>query len=58
MRSEAKQIRMSVSGAGKGLLQGYARRRVAHVLKSPELSEGLWQSILKSQVREVGSQCM
>ena len=27
VRSEAKKIRVSVSGAGKGLLQGHARRR-------------------------------
>ena len=50
--SEAKQTETLEFGAEKGLLQGQARRWVAHVLKSPELSEGFRQSIFKSQVRE------
>ena len=52
MHSEAKHTKTSEFGAEKGLLQGHARRRVAHALKSPELPEGFWQSIFKSQVRE------
>ena len=33
MHSEAKQAEMSEFGAEKGLLQGQARRQVAHALK-------------------------
>ena len=54
MHSEAKHTKMSEFGAEKGLFQGSARRRVAYTLKRPELPEGFWQSIFKSQVREEG----
>ena len=43
--SEGKQTVKSEFGAEKGLLQGHARTRAAHALKSPELPEGFWQSI-------------
>ena len=49
---EAKQTEMSEFGADKVLLQGHARRWVTHAPKSPELLEGFWQNILKSQVKE------
>ena len=51
--SEAKQTEMSEFGAEKGLLQGHARRQVAHALKTGN-SGGFQQSIFKSQVREGG----
>ena len=54
MHSEATQTEMVVFGAEKGLLQGHERSWAAHNLKKPELPEGFWQSIFKSQVREVG----
>ena len=55
MHSEAKQSETSEFGAERGLLQGHARRWVAHALKIPELPEGfLRQSIFKSQVSGVG----
>ena len=43
---------MVAFGAEEGLLQGHERSWVAHDLKNPELPEGFWQSIVKSQVRE------
>ena len=39
-------------GAEKALLQGHARRRVAHALKSPELPESFQQSPFLGKVRE------
>ena len=38
-------------GAGKGLLQGHARRQVVHALGNPKLPEGFQQRILKGKVR-------
>ena len=52
MHSEAKHTKTSEFGAEKGLLQGHARRCVAHALKSPEFPEGFQQSIVKGKVRE------
>ena len=46
---------MSEFGAEKGLLQGHARRQVAHALKNPKLPKGFWQSTFKSQVGREGS---
>ena len=40
---------MSEFGAEKGLLQGHARRQVAHALENPKLPKGFWQSAFKSQ---------
>ena len=34
-------------------MQDHARRQVAYALKSLELPEEFWQSVFKSQVREV-----
>ena len=56
MHSEATQTEMVVFGAEKGLLQGHERSWAAHDLKKPELPEGFWQSIFKSQVRGGWSQ--
>ena len=42
----------------KRFTTGPCQETGAHALKNPELSEGLWQSIFKCQVREAGSQCM
>ena len=50
--SEAKHTETLEFGAEKGLLQGHARRRLAHAPQNPELSEGFQQSIFKGQVRE------
>ena len=47
MLSEARQSEMLELGAEKGLLQGHARREVAHALKSLELPEGFLQSAFK-----------
>ena len=54
MHSEAKQTEILEFGAEKGLLQGHVKRQMSHALKSPELPEGFWQRIFKSQVKEVG----
>ena len=50
MHSEAKQTETVEFGAEKGLLQGHARRWVAHA----KLPVGFLQSTFKSQVREGG----
>ena len=39
-------------GAEKGLLQGQARRWVAHAPENPKVSEGFQQSTSKGKVRE------
>ena len=44
--SEAKQTKTLRLGAEKGLLQGPARRQVAHALKSLELPKRFRQSIV------------
>ena len=41
-------------GAGKGVLQGFARRPVAHALKVQSSLGGFWQSIFKSWVGSQG----
>ena len=45
---------MLESGAEKGLLQCPAERQGGSYPKSPELPKGFWQSIFKSQLKELG----
>ena len=55
---KAKQTETVEFGAEKGLLQGHARIQVAHAQKTPQLPEGVQQSIFKGQVDGGGSQGM
>ena len=43
---DAKQTETSEFGAEKGLLQGHARRPVAHALKSPNSPKGFRKALL------------
>ena len=52
MHSEVKQIEMSAVRAEEGLLQGHARRQVAHALKTPSYLPP--PSTFESQVIAVG----
>ena len=52
MHSEVKEIEISAFSAEKGLLEGHARRQVAHALKTPSYLPP--PSTFKSQVMVVG----
>ena len=49
MHSEAKQTETSEFGAEKGLLQGHARRRVAHTLKTLNSLKAFSNALLKER---------
>ena len=57
MYSETKQTKMLEYGVERGLLQGRARRQVAHALKHPKLSWGFGKAFLKARWGREASVC-